>query len=73
MWGRGLPGWATRLPSGRRADAVNRRKAIVSELKPNNARAIRRGQRQVESNRQELQKLDPKKRRWKGKVDTYER
>ena len=61
------------LPSGRRADVVNQKKATVRELKPNNPRAIRKGQRQVEKSRQELQRSDPKQRVWKGRVDTYER
>jgi RHS repeat-associated protein len=45
------------LPSGRRADAVNLQTNEVVELKPNNPRAIRRGERQVEGYRQELEDM----------------
>ena len=60
-----------RLPSGERADAVNAAKGSVRELKPNNPRAIKRGQQQVERYRRQLQKLYPRKK-WRGAVDTYE-
>ncbi len=58
------------LPSGKRADAVNKQKGMVKELKPNNPRAIQRGKKQVEGYRQELQNKYPKKK-WKTKIDTY--
>lgn len=61
------------LPSGKRADAVSQSEVTVRELKPNNKKAIRKGQRQVEKNRKELEGNDSKKRQWKGKVDTYDR
>jgi Restriction endonuclease fold toxin 9 len=44
-----------RLPSGRQPDAVDRINGIVRELKPNNPRAIQRGERQVEQYCQELE------------------
>ena len=42
------------LPSGRRSDAVNFATRDVIELKPNNPRAIRRGERQAKSYAEEL-------------------
>ena len=60
----------TSLPSGKRADAVNKEAGVVKELKPDNARAIRRGERQVEQYRQELQQMHPDKC-WTCKVETY--
>ena len=36
-----------RLPSGKRADAVNIEKGDVRELKPNNKRSIKQGEKQV--------------------------
>lgn len=59
------------LPSGRRADAVNFAKRIVKELKPDNAKAIRRGESQVAKYADELTKLT--KETWKGVVETYTR
>lgn len=59
-----------RLPSGRRADAVNAEKKDVKELKPNNPRAIKRGEKQVEKYRRELE--DKHGGQWTGQVDTYE-
>jgi hypothetical protein len=43
-----------RLPSGRRPDAVNFETKQVLELKPNNPRAIQRGERQVQQYVDEL-------------------
>ncbi len=57
------------LPSGRRADAVNRNERIVRELKPDNARAIRRGARQVNQYRLELEEMTGEW--WDAVVDTY--
>jgi RHS repeat-associated protein len=62
-----------KLPSGKRADAVSEREATVRELKPSNPSAVRKGQREVERNRRELEQNDPQKRKWKGAVDTYDR
>lgn len=53
----------------RRADAVNPITREVIELKPNNARAIRTGERQVERYVQELEQLTGQK--WTGRVETY--
>jgi RHS repeat-associated protein len=58
------------LPSGKRADAVNFGKREVRELKPDNARAIKRGTKQVEAYRQELEKEYGGK--WTAAVDTYQ-
>jgi hypothetical protein len=58
------------LPSGRRADAINPTTRTVRELKPNNPRAIRRGQRQVERYRRELEERTGEK--WTGEVHTYD-
>jgi hypothetical protein len=63
-----------RLPSGKRADAVNVKTREVKELKPNNPRAIARGKKQVEGYRKELEEMtkgtpgEP----WKGRVETYD-
>ncbi len=57
------------LPSGRRADAVEWETRTVRELKPDNPRAVRRGQRQVEGYRQELEDLTGES--WTGVVDVY--
>jgi len=58
------------LPSGKQVDAVNPEAAHVKELKPDNPRAIRRSEKQVEEYRQELQKLYPNKC-WTCSVETY--
>lgn len=60
------------LPNGKRADAVDLKNGIVRELKPNNPRAIKLGEKQVQGYIDELQKHYPNKN-WKGYVDTYER
>ncbi len=61
------------LPSGKRADAVNWDKREVKEFKPDNPRAIKRGERQVEEYRRELEEAEkkPQKGPWKGQVETY--
>ncbi|MBL9179823.1 MAG: hypothetical protein JNM65_17315 [Verrucomicrobiaceae bacterium] len=59
------------LPSGKRADAVNLETKQVKELKPDNARAVKRGEKQVEGYRQELQKEHGGD--WTGAVETYKR
>lgn len=58
------------LPSGKRPDAFNPETGEVIELKPNNARAIRRGERQVEGYRRELE--DVYGRPFTGRVETYD-
>ncbi|ACR13961.1 Rhs family protein [Teredinibacter turnerae T7901] len=58
------------LPSGKRADAVNWETREVVELKPNNPNAIRRGEKQVEGYRQELQCTTGEC--WTSRVETYE-
>jgi RHS repeat-associated protein len=58
-----------RLPSGKQADAVNFAEKEVKELKPNNARAIQRGEKQVEGYREELQNVYGGE--WTKKVETY--
>ncbi len=57
------------LPSGRRVDAVDFDKRIVRELKPNNPRAIKDGQRQLERYRKELQ--DEFGGTWTSFLETY--
>jgi hypothetical protein len=59
-----------RLPSGKRADAVNFEKKDVKELKPDNPRAIKRGEQQVEKYRSELEEKEGGQ--WTGGVETYE-
>lgn len=56
-----------------RADAVNYDEGIVRELKPNNPRAIRRGQKQVQKYVDILNKTNPLPggKSWQGFADTY--
>jgi hypothetical protein len=60
-----------RLPSGRRADAVNFEQKHVKELKPDNPRAIGRGEKQVEGYRGELQEEFGGD--WTSSIETYKR
>ncbi len=57
------------LPSGKRPDAMDAENRIVRELKPDNARAIKRGERQVEGYKRELEHTTGDK--WTSHVDTY--
>lgn len=57
------------LPSGRRPDAIDAENRIVRELKPDNPRAVRRGERQVEGYKKELEQMTGDK--WTSHVDTY--
>jgi hypothetical protein len=57
------------LPSGKRPDAIDAENRIVRELKPGNPRAIRRGERQVEGYKKELEQMTGEK--WTSHVDTY--
>jgi hypothetical protein len=61
--------YSERLPSGLKPDAIDYENSVVRELKPDNPRAIRRGERQVERYRRELEVLTG--RAWRGIVDTY--
>ncbi len=58
-----------RLPSGRRPDAVDINNRVVRELKPDNPRAIREGNRQLERYRQELESLYGGN--WTSHLDLY--
>lgn len=60
------------LPSGRRADAVNLRERVVVELKPNNPAAIRRGQRQLDIYKRELEDTYPGAP-FRTRLETYDR
>lgn len=60
-----------RLPSGKRADAVNFAAGIVKEFKPNNPNAIRRGLTQVSAYARELSA--EMHRKFTGIVETYNR
>ncbi len=60
------------LPSGKRADAVDETNGFVRELKPNNPKANKRGEKQVQGYKTELEKLFPEKQ-WYSHVDTYNR
>jgi hypothetical protein len=51
---------------------VNLELREVVELKPNNPRAIRRGEKQLESYLAELEREYPGARPWSGHVSTYE-
>ena len=57
------------LPSGKRPDAIDVENRVVRELKPDNARAIRRGQKQLEGYKKELEQMTGDK--WTGHLDTY--
>jgi RHS repeat-associated protein len=57
------------LPSGKRPDAVDFENRVVRELKPDNARAIKRGEKQVEGYKKELEATTGEK--WTTHVDTY--
>ncbi|MEW6747809.1 MAG: hypothetical protein AB1486_34230, partial [Planctomycetota bacterium] len=60
-----------RLPSGKRADAVNAETRTVKELKPDNPRAVRGGEKRVEGYRKELEETTGES--WTGTVETYKR
>ncbi|WP_373372352.1 hypothetical protein [Polyangium mundeleinium] len=60
-----------RLPSRKRPDAVNYDTQQVKELKPDNRRAIKRGEKQVEGYRKELEAKEGGT--WTGTVETYKR
>lgn len=61
-----------RLPSGRRIDGLNIKKLEIRELRLNNPRAIRDGERQLKKYIKELEKMYPgTKGKWKSKVVTY--
>jgi hypothetical protein len=61
-----------RLPSGRRVDAINIETRTVIELKPNNPRAIKLGEKQVQDYVDELNSaLQPGETPWTGSVVTY--
>ncbi|AKJ07780.1 Hypothetical protein AA314_09406 [Archangium gephyra] len=49
---------------------MNAEKQDVKELKPNNPRAIKRGEKQVETYRRELE--EKRGGQWTGQVETYE-
>ena len=59
------------LPSGRRVDAINFETREVIELKPNNPRAIRSGERQLAVYIEELNQAYPGDVPWTGSVVTY--
>lgn len=59
------------LPSGKKPDAVNFDKKKVRELKPDSERAVKRGEKQVEGYRKELEKVTGDD--WTSAVDTYQR
>ena len=61
-----------KLPSGKRADAVSFEKGDVRELKPNNTKAIKKGEKQVLMYKNELQSLNPSVN-WEWHVDVYEK
>jgi RHS repeat-associated protein len=53
-----LPGEESevKLPSGKRMDRYNREKAHIREIKPDNPRQIKKGKKQVEEYRKEMEK-----------------
>lgn len=58
-----------RLPSGKRCDALNPETCEIKELKPENERARRRGERQLENYKRELEEQTGKEH--KTKLETY--
>jgi hypothetical protein len=58
------------LPSGKRVDGINFTTREIRELKPNNPRAMRRGQNQVDKYLDELHREFPGQP-WTGQVVTY--
>lgn len=60
-----------RLPSGKRVDGINFETREIVELKPNNPRQIRLGQRQVDAYVDELNQAYPGDTPWTGSVVTY--
>lgn len=58
------------LPSGKRVDGINFTTREIRELKPNNPRAIRRGQNQIDKYLDELNREFPGQP-WTGQVVTY--
>lgn len=60
------------LPSGRRIDFLDRVNGKVYELKPNNPRAIREGQKQLQRYIEELKTIPRfKDIQWEGILETY--
>lgn len=57
------------LPSGLKPDAIDWKNRDVRELKPNTPSQIRRGKKQVEGYRKELEAMTGQK--WTSNVDTY--
>jgi hypothetical protein len=65
-----------RLDNGKQADAVNFEKRHVKELKPDNPRAVQRGERQVKGYVEQLEKqypTQPGQKPWTGCVETYKK
>lgn len=61
-----------KLPSGKRIDFIDLENKIIYELKPNNPRAIRLGNKQLEIYKNELQAIPRfKDIQWKTILDTY--
>ena len=59
------------LKGGGRVDAINFELRQIVELKPNNPRAIRLGERQVAGYLEKLNAQYPGKKPWTGSVVTY--
>lgn len=59
------------LPSGKRVDGINFGSRHVVELKPNNPRAIRLGERQLQGYLDELNQAYPGSTPWTGSIQTY--
>ena len=61
-----------RLPSGKRIDFIDLENKIIYELKPNNARAIRQGIKQLQMYMKELQSMPRYEGiQWRTVLDTY--
>ena len=62
------------LGKGNRADAlkIDGDKGFIKELKPNNKRAIKKGEKQLERYKKAAKKKYPNVKEWETKVETYD-
>ena len=61
-----------KLPSGQRIDFLDRERGVIYELKPNNPRAIKRGNAQLVRCKKEMESHPfYKDTKWETKLETY--
>jgi RHS repeat-associated protein len=63
--------YEVKLPSGKKADAVHKFQPEVRELKPDNPKAIRKGEKQAAGYAPELESMPGETRKFTTTVDTY--